>query len=116
MHRKLAPLLAIVLLTAIQPLSGCYKCDGPDCSNVPPYYPDYPPNPPFGAELVGACERAGANLAQIGCPEGLNPRWVTACINGTELRRGKGGFPLACWEKAGDKPAALSCGSLRCVP
>lgn len=106
MHRHL---LAVALL-AIVALPAC-----PREPQFPPATDDDVDAPPSGQELRDAAARACAGLARVGCPEGSSPRCVDALVSGTELRRARGGFPLACWSVAADRVAALSCGSLRCI-
>lgn len=46
-------LLALVIAALPVVVLACYKCADPQCSNVPPVDPVYPPDPPMSARDAG---------------------------------------------------------------
>lgn len=107
--------LATVVAASAYLVAACYECQGPDCANLPPVYPEYPPSPRFGAELDEACDRACLRLRELHCPEGegsvSGETCRRTCLRASALRP----LPLLCWADAGTVASAKGCGSLRCV-
>lgn len=107
--------------------SGCYRCDGPDCSNLPPINPvppDWPASPDDAVEVVpessveaasSPCGRSCANFKRLGCPEAepssTGVSCYRVCVHGSALRR----IPSACWASAASVDALRACGRIRCI-
>lgn len=108
-------LLALAAAIGVLTFEGCYQCDGPDCRNLPPVYPDYPPTPSFGADLERACDRACARLRAIGCPEGSGSMGGEPCTITCQRAVGVRPLPIVCWADAGSSAEAKACGGLRCI-
>jgi hypothetical protein len=106
-------------------VDGCYRCDGPTCSNVDPrIQPDYPgadgvvevlPDDSVGA-AASPCGRACESMRRAGCPEGMpNARGTSCyrvCVRAASLQR----LPLACVAGAVGQEQIRACGFVRCVP
>lgn len=100
--RYLALVLAAVSLMPLAD-AGCYKCEGPDCRNLPPIYPDYPASP------EGAC----AHLAEIHCSDAKTVGGVS-CPMAFRKRQELLDMKLPCLVAAIDVDAARKCGTVRC--
>lgn len=103
--------MRIVLAAALAALVvGCPLSD-----RQTPVEPDYPPPPPWMADVPAGCSSACSNLRTLDCPEGKGSMsgetCERVCIRANELRP----LPLACWAAATTVAAAKGCGSLRCV-
>lgn len=101
--------LLLVGFAASLALVGC------PLKNPVPVEPDYPPPPPWMADVPAGCASACSNLRTLDCPEGKGAMsgetCERVCVRANELRP----LPVACWAAATTVAAAKGCGSLRCV-
>lgn len=103
-------------------LVACYECKDPQCSNLPPVEPDYPPSNgvvevfPDGSEAAAKspCGRACETFRSLGCSEGQptanGVSCYRVCLHAAALRK----LPVSCWANAKSKPDLRSCGSVKC--
>ncbi len=121
-----AGLVVLACIVTMLWATGCYRCDGPNCSNIPS---DIQPDYPASSEVVetfaddstqalsSPCGKACENFRKLGCPEGTTSSsgltCYRACVRMVSVRR----VPAACWVKADSIEHLRGCGpDIRCVP
>lgn len=126
MTRFLFVAIFAFILTWVE--GACYKCDGPNCSNIPPVIqPNYPAGDwPEGdvteladdnpAVAVSPCGRSCMNWKKLGCPEAQPTTMGISCYHVCVKRASLIRIPSACWISAQTVGALRACGGIRCVP
>ena len=99
---------------------ACYKCADPQCSNVPPVEPDYPPGdvleyPDGSVEAARSpCGQACSHLRDIGCSDGFPTDAGVSCYRACVRKAALTKIAIACWTSAASVEAARQCGGVRC--